>query len=1072
MPRVDVRKALVLGSGPIKIAEAAEFDYSGSQALKALREEGIETVLVNPNVATIQTSHRLADRVYLAPLKPEFVAEIIERERPDAILLGFGGQTALSLGVALKKSGVLDRYGVRVLGTPIEGVERALSRDLFRRAMLEAGLPVPPSRAARSPGEALEAAGEIGYPVIVRVSFNLGGGGSFTAWSPRELGEWLERAFAQSEVGEVLVERYLHHWKEVEFEVVRDYYGNTAAIACMENVDPMGVHTGDSIVVAPCQTLTDSEYNEARRASIGVAEAIGLVGEGNVQLALNPETGEYYVIETNPRMSRSSALASKATGYPLAYIAAKLALGYRLHELLNLVTRRTTACFEPSLDYVVVKVPRWDLDKFEGAERRLGSEMKSIGEVMAIGRSYIEALQKAVRMLDIGEPGLTGGPAYRATLSLGEAMEKLRSREPYWPLWAAKAIALGATVGEVAEATGVDHYFLYPIEEVVRLSGELERRGPEPGLLEEAWRLGFSAEQVEALTGSRPRPPRPRVKQVDTLAAEWPAETNYLYTTHGGSEDDVEPLGARGVLVLGAGVFRIGVSVEFDWAVVNVVDALREMGYKAIVVNNNPETVSTDWDASDRLYFEELTLERVLDIIRFESPRGVVAFAGGQIANKLARPLAEAGARLLGTGGASVDRAEDREKFSRLLDELGLAQPPWASASSLREALRFADEVGYPVLVRPSYIISGSAVRVAWSPGELEEYITRAARVSPRHPVVVTKYYPGAPEFEVDAVGDGPRVAGTVIGHIEPAGVHSGDSTMTIPPPPTLPRGAAREAERIAAALSEALNIRGPFNLQLLHWRGRAYVIELNLRASRSMPFTSKTVGVNLAHLAVRAALEGLPHLDPGFTRLEPRGWWGVKSPQFSWARLRGSYPSLGPEMRSTGEAAALGWSLEEALLKSWLSVQGNRLPRPGEVVLAYNPDGAPSRLPRAVEALERAGLDVYTVEGMEVEGAEPLPPGRALEAIRSGRAGLLLTRGSRPERDYRLRRLAADRNVPLVLDDILAEALAAAIEWHSRGGRLHLADLREYWAAGAPTLLAQRAASSTRHTRGPGSSG
>ena len=1064
-----MRKVLVIGSGAIKIAEAAEFDYSGSQALKALREEGIETVLVNPNVATIQTSYKMADHVYLGPLQPWFLERVIERERPDAILLGFGGQTALSLGVELHRRGVLDRYGVRVLGTPVEGIEKALSRGLFRKTMIEAGLPVPPSVPATSVEEALEAAEGIGYPVIVRVSFNLGGGGSFIAWSRRELEEWLLRAFAQSGSGEVLVERYLHHWKEIEYEVVRDQYGNMVAVACLENADPMGVHTGESVVVAPCQTLTDQEYQLLRRASLRVAEAIGLVGEGNVQLALNPRNSwDYYVIETNPRMSRSSALASKATGYPLAYIAAKLALGYRLDELLNRVTGRTCACFEPSLDYVVVKVPRWDLDKFPGVEESIGSEMKSIGEVMAIGRNFIEALQKAIRMLDIGEPGLAGGPRYEEPEHLESVMEKLRGRKPYWPIWAAKAFKLGATVEEVYEATGVDPYFLHQIREAVELAERLRhtRRGTLEflELVAEAKRMGFSDEQIAALSGASEAEiekakasiglERPRVKQIDTLAAEWPAATNYLYTSYNAFEDD-EPItkGLPRVLVLGAGVFRIGVSVEFDWGVVNYSDEARRLGYEVAVLNYNPETVSTDWDVNDKLYFEEITVERVLDIYRFEKPVGVVAFLGGQIANNIAKRLEDRGVRLLGTPGSSVDRAENRAEFSRLLDRLGFRQPPWIAAVNLEEALEFAESVGYPVLVRPSYVLSGAAMAVAWSPEELRSYVSKAARVSPRYPVVVSKFFQDSVEAEVDAVGDSASVVGAVIEHIEPGGVHSGDSTMVLPWY-SLPESAVREMAAVASSLNRVLGIRGPFNIQFLYSGGRVYVIELNLRASRSMPFTSKVTGYNLMRAAAEASLRGRIESLPGHALevegvrlLRPSGYYGVKSPQFSWHRLRGAYPGLGPEMRSTGEVAALGRSLEEALLKSWLSVHGNRLPERGSTVLVYSPSGrGRGDLAAAAGYMREAGYRVATIEGMEVDGAEKVGLDEAVEMLRSGEAGLVMTTGYAPERDYRVRRTAVDFNRPIVLDHRLSRMLAWSVKRVGGVGSLEALELRDYW--------------------------
>ena len=1074
MPRrIDARKVLVLGSGAIKIAEAAEFDYSGSQALKALREEGIETVLINPNVATIQTSYGLADHVYLGPLKPWFVEKVIERERPDAILLGFGGQTALSLGVELYRRGVLSRYGVRVLGTPVEGIERALSRGLFREAMLRAGLPVPPSEPARSVEEALEAADEIGYPVIVRVSFNLGGGGSFVAWTRGELERWLRRAFAQSGSGEVLVERYLHYWKEIEYEVVRDAYGNMVAVACLENADPMGVHTGESVVVAPCQTLTDQEYQLLRRASLGVAEAIGLVGEGNVQLALNPrDSWDYYVIETNPRMSRSSALASKATGYPLAYIAAKLALGYRLDELLNRVTGRTCACFEPSLDYVVVKVPRWDLDKFESAEKSIGSEMKSIGEVMAIGRNLAEALQKAIRMLDIGEPGLVAGPRYEEPEPRKKVLERLRRREPYWPIWAAKAFRLGATVEEVYEATGVDPYFLHQIREVVELAEKLRHAKPRSlefqELVAEAKRLGFSDDQIAALTrlpvGEAERArraaglERPLVRQIDTLAAEWPAETNYLYMSYSAFRDDTpRSRGLPRLVVLGAGVFRIGVSVEFDWAVVTYSEEARRLGYEVAVVNYNPETVSTDWDVNDKLYFEEITLERVLDIYRYERPVGVVAFLGGQIANNLARGLEERGVRLVGTPGSSVDRAENRARFSELLDELGIGQPPWTAAASPEEAEEFAEKVGYPVLVRPSYVLSGSAMQVAWSPEELRAVIARAVKVSPRYPVVVSKFIEDSVEAEIDAVGDSKTVVGAVIEHVEPGGVHSGDSTMVLPWR-TLPREAVEEMARAAAALNEALGIKGPFNIQFLYDpRGRrVYVVELNLRTSRSMPFTSKVTGYNLMRAAAEASLHGrietLPALyeetKAGMLLLRPPSHYGVKSPQFSWHRIKGAYPGLGPEMRSTGEVAALDHRYEAALLKSWLSVHGNEWPRKEKLVLAYTPTGRGARdLAQAVSALSGAGYRPATLEGMEVPGVdEAMTPAEAVAALREGRVGIVLTTDYAPARDYEVRRTAVDFNTPLVLDARLARELARSIALLKAPEALEARELREYW--------------------------
>ncbi len=1052
-------KILVLGSGAIRIGEAAEFDYSGSQALKALREEGIETVLVNPNIATIQTSYAMADHVYLGPLKPWYVRRVIERETPDAILLGFGGQTALSLGVELWDSGVLREYGVRVLGTPIEGIRRALSRSLFRETMLRRGLPVPPSSGARTVREALEAAEEIGYPVIVRVSFNLGGGGSFTAWSRGDLERWLGRAFAQAGIGEVLVEKYLDGWKEIEFEVVRDYRGTMAAVACLENMDPMGVHTGESIVVAPCQTLSDPEYQAARTASLGVGEAIGLVGEGNVQVALDPYSGSphYYVIETNPRMSRSSSLASKATGYPLAYIAAKLALGYRLEELLNLVTGRTCACFEPSLDYVVVKIPRWDLSKFDGVEESIGSEMKSIGEVMGIGRSLGEALEKAVRMLDIGLETLGDARDYLGLERVEDALEALRGRRPYWIIYAAAAYQLGATTREIHAATRVDPYFLEQIKNIV----ELAEHAGDPEYSLELLRQGYPRSRLPPSS----RGERPYVRVIDTLAAEWPSASGYTYVSYDSYGHDLPPVEGEKILVLGAGVFRIGVSVEFDWGVVSFTREAEGLGYKSIVLNYNPETVSTDWDMSSRLYFEEVTPDRVEDVYDYERPLGVVAFLGGQISNNIIGELKRRRLRLLGTSAESVDTAEVRARFSRLLEELGIGQPEWRSASSIGEALEAAEEIGYPVIVRPSYVISGSAMRVAYSRGELEALAGSAFRVTPKYPLLVSHFYEGALEAEIDAVGDGVESVGVVIQHVEPAGVHSGDSTMLLPPE-DLPRHALEEMIRAAQLLNKNLNIRGPYNIQFLIHNGEPLVIELNLRASRSMPFTSKATGYSLARAAAEASLKGrITSLPPqplleeeGFHLVEPRRYYAVKSPQFSWERLRGAYPGLGAEMRSTGEAAALGHTRWEALLKSWLSVKGNRLPRAGSRVLVYDPTGRSKQLmAEAARLLGEAGYRVSTLEGCEPRGGyeSVLTLREAVSMVRSGGIGLVFTTGYTPERDYIVRRAAADYSVPLVLDARLARELAQSILSHTSGGlRLEARELSEYWGGEPIGLL------------------
>ncbi len=1030
-------KVLVVGSGPITIAEAAEFDYSGSQALKALREEGVEAVLVNSNVATIQTSHGMASRVYLGPVTSWFVEKVIEEERPDGIMLGFGGQTALSIGVDLWDREVLQKYGVKVLGTPVEGIRKALSRSLFRAAMTRAGIPMPPSRPAGSPGEALEAAEEIGYPVIVRVSFNLGGGGSFIAWSRGELERWIERAFAQAGVSEVLVEKYLHHWKEVEFEVVRDYKGNAAAIACMENVDPMGVHTGDSIVVAPCQTMDNREWYDTRWTSLRVAEEIQLVGEANVQLALDPKgSATHYVIETNPRMSRSSALASKATGYPLAYIAAKLALGYTLCELVNTVTGKTTACFEPSLDYVVVKVPRWDLEKFDGAIDRLDSEMKSVGEVMAIGRSFIEALLKATRMVGVDKVGVFG-EYYIGEESLENVMKRLGERKPYWPLHAAKALKLGASVDKIHEATGIDKFFLMQLEDAVRLAEELRREGLSPERLAEAKLVGLSDEEIAFLTGGdwkevmREREEhglRPHTRRIDTVAGEVDAESNYLYLTYNAWEDEFHGGPARRILILGAGGFRIGVSVEFDWSVVEYLREARRLGYDPVILNFNPETVSTDWDVAGNLYFDEVRPETVKEVASITGAEGVAAFMAGQLGNTVAKRLEEAGLRLIGGRGDSIDLAERKSGLNRLLERAGVELPPWTVARSHGEAERILREVGLPAIVRPAYIIGGSRVRIAWSLEELVEAVREAVSASLTGEAIVAKYIEGV-EVDVDAVTDGRGLAMAILEHVEEAGVHSGDSTMILPP--RLPGWATKRLEDLAWAVVEETGYKGPFNFQAIIAGGRVYLVEVNLRASRSMPFTSKATRFNLAAAAAHATLKGSLGIQGTLLLNPPEGVYAVKSPQFSWQRLKGAYPGLGPEMRSTGESAYIGRSLHEALLMSWLGAKGNRLPRPGEKVLVYTPTGrGADLLGEAAKLLERAGYEAVTLKGQpdELGWLPSLGYEEAVNEVKERRVGLLVTTGYAPEKDYSLRRAAADMNVPLVLNHRLARILAEAI--------------------------------------------
>ena len=1018
----DVKKILIIGSGAIKVAEAAEFDYSGSQALKAFGEEGIETVLVNPNIATIQTSKLLADKVYFVPIQRQFLAEVIERERPDAVACGFGGQTALSACVDLHESGILEKYGVKVVGTPVVGIKRALSRELFQKAMISAGIPIPPNAAAKSPEEALEIARAIGYPVVVRVSFNLGGAGAFVARSEAELGARVYKAFAQSAIGEVLVEKYLEGWKEVEFEVVRDAYDNVAAVVCMENVDPMGMHTGDSIVVAPCLTLTDDEYQRARDISIGVARAIELVGEGNVQVAVNYAGPEQYAIETNPRISRSSALASKASGYPLAYIAAKLALGYRLDEVLNQVTKRTVASFEPALDYIVVKHPRWENDRF-GVSEGLGPEMMSIGEAMAIGRTLEEAWQKAVRMVDIGEPGLVGGRMFKE-LTLEEARRCLAEYRPYWPICAAKAIYLGATVDEVYSYVKVDRFFLHAIERVVAAYKALERGEYS---IEELKTLGFSDRQIAEVLGLgeeevRKMRRRPVVKKIDTLAGEWPAETNYLYLTYGGVYDDeVKPVD---FLVVGAGVFRIGVSVEFDWSTVNLAQVLRNRGFRVAILNYNPETVSTDWDVVDKLYFDEITKERILDIMEKEDGATAVLYAGGQIGQRLYKELR--GIKIGGTRPQSIDLAEDRSKFSQLLERLGIRQPPWFAAASVEEAVKLAEDLGYPVLVRPSYVLGGTYMAVAYSREELVNFLSKAAKISGEYPVVVSRFMPRGIEAEVDAVSDGVRLVATPIEHVEPPGVHSGDSTMVLPPR-KLEGWAVKKMVEAVHRIAGELEVKGPLNVQFIVYDD-VYVIEANLRVSRSMPLVSKATGVNYMSLTADVLVNGRLAVDEEVVLLKPSKWW-VKSPQFSWSRLRGAYPRLGPVMYSTGEVASNGATFEEALLKSWLSATPNRIPTRNALIYTYDKHHAELLVQAA--SLLSAKLQIYTPEDLG---------GRVVEMLRWRKIDIVMTAGDTPERDFHIRRTAADTNTPLVLDSTLALELAKAFLWHYNNGRLEAA--------------------------------
>jgi len=1064
MPRFEwVRKVLILGSGAIKIGEAAEFDYSGSQCLKALREEGIETVLVNPNIATIQTDPRLAGKVYLLPVIPEYVEKVIERERPDGIMLGFGGQTALNCGVQLAKRGILEKYGVKVLGTSVEAIERASNRELFRQTMLNAGIPVPRSRSATSIEGAIEAAEEIGYPVMIRVAYTLGGKGTGVAHNKHELVEIVSRGLTHSMISQVLVEEYIGHWKEVEYEVMRDYQDNCITVCNMENFDPMGVHTGDSIVVAPSQTLTNREYHILRSASIRAVQALGVVGECNIQWALHPRSEEIRAIEINPRMSRSSALASKATGYPLAYIAAKLAIGYTLPELVNKVTGITTACFEPALDYIVVKIPRWDLKKFRNADRHIGTQMKSVGEVMAIGRTFEEALQKAVRMLDIGKIGLVANNDDDEPEPLEAIKDCLKNPTDERLFKIVKAMKMGMSIREIYRLSGIDPWFLYKIKNIINMEKRLKRLK-----IEDAKCMGLSEDEVRRFRKAHGI--TPVVKQIDTLAAEWPAKTNYLYMTYNGDEDDIKfDLGKKKVIVLGAGVFRIGSSVEFDWSGVNTIWALKKHGVdEAIMINYNPETVSTDYDISDKLYFEELTLERVLDIYEKEKPLGVVVSVGGQIPNNLALKLSRAGVNIIGTSSESIDAAEDRSKFSALLDRLGIPQPKWSKLTTIEEAEKFAEEIGYPVLVRPSYVLSGYAMRVAYSSRDLRDYLELAAKVSPEHPVVISKFIEGAKEVEVDGVSDGEDVLiGAIIEHVEQAGVHSGDAVMSIPPQ-SLSSNVIKKIEDYTGMIARALKIRGPFNIQFLVKNGEVSVIECNLRASRSLPYVSKSRGVNLIEVST-AIMFGKTLKELGLLELPPTPYVSVKVPQFSFMRLSGADPVLGVEMMSTGEAACIGENFADALLKALQSVEFTIPNDNGAVLITVGGEEMKRKIIPLAKSLSDLGFRIYatehTADALHKAGlrnitvlhkvSEPSRKPNIIDYIVQHKIDLVINipaPTANPESDvsgilrdeYIIRRLAVEYNIPIVTTLELASAIIKVLKYRKKS-EIIIRSLNEY---------------------------
>lgn len=1055
-----IQKVLLLGSGALKIGEAGEFDYSGSQALKAMREEGIRTVLVNPNIATVQTSEGIADEIYFLPVTPFFIEKVIEKERPQGILLAFGGQTALNCGVALHQSGVLEKYNVEVLGTPVEAIMNTEDRDLFARKLDEISVKTIQSHAVETTEDARRAAQELGYPVIIRAAYALGGLGSGFCDNEAELDELCSKAFAFSP--QVLVEKSLKGWKEVEYEVVRDCYDNCITVCNMENFDPLGIHTGESIVVAPSQTLTNNEYHKLREIAIRIVRHIGIVGECNVQYALDPESEDYRVIEVNARLSRSSALASKATGYPLAFVAAKLGLGYGLFELKNSVTRTTPAFFEPALDYVVCKIPRWDLGKFHGVSRELGSSMKSVGEVMAIGRTFEEAMQKGLRMIGQGMHGFVGNNTKE--IPADELDKALKAPTDTRVFAISQALHAGYTIEQIHALTKIDCWFLDKLQSIVRTSqrlGEVAAIDKLPyELLLRAKRQGFSDFQIarfvlaakgvkagdkEALAVRSQRKQLgivPVVKQIDTLAAEYPAETNYLYLTYSGTHSDINYEGdGRSVVVLGSGAYRIGSSVEFDWCGVNALQTIREQGYRSVMINYNPETVSTDYDITDRLYFDELTFERVLDILDLETPRGVILSTGGQIPNNLALKLHSQRIPILGTQAEDIDNAEDRHKFSAMLDELGIDQPRWQELTSLSDIDQFISEVGFPVLVRPSYVLSGAAMNVCSNQEELYRFLELAADVSKEHPVVVSQFIEHAKEVEIDAVAQrGEIVAYAISEHIEFAGVHSGDATIQFPGQ-KLYVETVRRIKRISRQIAEALHISGPFNIQFLAKGNEIKVIECNLRASRSFPFVSKVLKINFIELATRIML-GQRVEKPNKSAFD-LDYVGIKASQFSFARLQKADPVLGVDMMSTGEVGCLGDDTNEAVLKSMLSV-GYRIPQ-RSVLLSTGGYKQKVDMLDAAQLLHNKGYALYATQGTHDMLAEngipstlvfwPTDEGKqpqALDLLHERKIDMVvninknLTAGELTN-GYRLRRAAIDLNIPLLTNARLASAFITA---------------------------------------------
>ena len=1057
----NIKKVLLLGSGALKIGEAGEFDYSGSQALKALKEEGIKTVLINPNIATVQTSEGVADQVYFLPVQPYFVERVIEKERPDGILLAFGGQTALNCGVELYQSGVLEKYNVKVLGTPVQAIIDTEDRELFVKKLDEIGVKTIKSEACETIEQARQAAANLGYPVILRAAYALGGLGSGFCDNEEELNKLAEKAFAFSP--QVLVEKSLKGWKEIEYEVVRDRYDNCITVCNMENFDPLGIHTGESIVIAPSQTLTNSEYHKLRALAIKIIRHIGIVGECNVQYAFDPESEDYRVIEVNARLSRSSALASKATGYPLAFVAAKLGMGYGLFELKNSVTKTTSAFFEPALDYVVCKIPRWDLSKFHGVDKELGSSMKSVGEVMAIGRTFEEAIQKGLRMIGQGMHGFVENKE----LKIADIDAALREPTDKRIFVISKAMHMPEySIDRIHELTKIDKWFLQKLQHIINIDEQLKKQNVntlDADLLRQAKVYGFTDFQIaralhlegeygnmhKALMVVRNRRKQlgilPVVKQIDTLAAEYPAQTNYLYVTYSGVSSDIQyENDKKSIIVLGSGAYRIGSSVEFDWCGVQALNTIRKEGYRSVMINYNPETVSTDYDMCDRLYFDELTFERVMDIIDFENPHGVIVSTGGQIPNNLAMYLDEQRVPILGTQAQDIDGAEDRAKFSQMLNELGVNQPEWSALTSMDDINAFVERVGFPVLVRPSYVLSGAAMNVCSNMDELERFLQLAANVSEDHPVVVSKFIENAKEIEMDAVAkDGEIMAYAISEHIEFAGVHSGDATIQFPPQ-KLYVETVRRIKRISRQIAKALHINGPFNTQYMARENDILVIECNLRASRSFPFVSKVLKLNLIDLATKVML-GLPVEKPE-KNLFDLDYVGIKASQFSFNRLQKADPVLGVDMASTGEVGCIGDNTDTALLKAMLSV-GHRIPKK-TVLLSTGGAKQKAEMLDAARMLVNHGYELYATKGTSQylsdngitntlvlwpseEGDKKDAPS-ALELLHSHKIDMVvnipkdlttheLTNG------YKIRRAAIDLNVPLITNARLAAAFIQA---------------------------------------------